>query len=1087
MELWTTPEITVHSNTVFEDGIAFSTTNRQITSDTSLNIVTNTAGSPFTWEFGANGVLSVPPSTLSGTPGVITTTDNQLYLAQSSTTTVSEMYRLTSTQLICPGDVIISAGDIIGQTINNILFNSSYIDINTNLAAFSWRFDGGAGTFISPTSGGIQMGIDGYILFQAHTGTDIDNPSIRATDTNDITLVTDFGGGNYLWVFGSDGTFTIPGDIETDETSMTITLDGPLVYTLASNMTIPGNVVVAGGNGITSSSSVEITANSNTWIFGADGTTTFPGPITSGGITSNTSILLITDADESTPGGPYTFTFGEDGNLMYNGSMILTGANRYVHATQGPLDLRGNSGMTLYPAYTGSPVNLFNFTSQGQSTREANKSGGGADPMFFVVRNTNASVGTTRIVAESSGTTPGTPGNADAFFSATRPGASWSMGVHGNVSNEFRISSASDLLTPRLSITTGGSVSIPGGITSTTSIQLITDSDSSGTPPGPFVFTFAEDGDLELPENLYVEANNGISSLGNINLEILSDSTWSFETGGTLTCPGNVDLETAGGDVLVDDQHGIQSSGNLILGTVGGTLLYEFDGNGTLMANALNVQSTVGDFNIFTGPTGSWNFDTAGDLYTPTTGGSIFIQNGALDTNVITASVGSLSTTANTDMTFTATTGTITLTSDVSTRIRTSIPHWFDFYSGDAGATGILDLPGTNRIQGIGNINFRADTANWQFGTTGRTTLPGEIFTTNTSMNLTVNTTSVYTFGANLLTPGNISMTGGNRSLTSSGGTLALNGTGSVTVGATSTTYTFGTTDLTIPSGAGISLVSGSITPGNDTSGFFRNNADIRLVTTGTSKSLTYEAAGGMTMLTDGSTEITFANKQPDTGASNTTGNRRFLTGVGTLNTNNDAFYVQGRFGGQFFSSGYHQVNNHYSICTGSALNNANTRLSINTSGSIRFWNYGAGTITANASGILTSVSDETIKDIIDEPVEPVWDIKPIKYTFKDDSGLASYKITGFRDVEGKWDDVLKEKTQSGKEPIVSNEKHVMYGFGARDVHSKLPQGAHLNPHNNLYGLDLGALLANAYVCIAELKKQVDELKSEMASIRRVG
>lgn len=113
----------------------------------------------------------------------------------------------------------------------------------------------------------------------------------------------------------------------------------------------------------------------------------------------------------------------------------------------------------------------------------------------------------------------------------------------------------------------------------------------------------------------------------------------------------------------------------------------------------------------------------------------------------------------------------------------------------------------------------------------------------------------------------------------------------------------------------------------------------------------------------------------------------------------------------------------------------------------IKFAAYGAGTATFDASGNITSVSDERLKTGIrrfKSGLKELLNLKPILYRWKKKSGLET--------------------------------EHTYAGFSAQDVQSSIPEAAGMNPDGTLTLQDR-ALMAAMVNAIQELKAEIDALK----------
>jgi len=129
-------------------------------------------------------------------------------------------------------------------------------------------------------------------------------------------------------------------------------------------------------------------------------------------------------------------------------------------------------------------------------------------------------------------------------------------------------------------------------------------------------------------------------------------------------------------------------------------------------------------------------------------------------------------------------------------------------------------------------------------------------------------------------------------------------------------------------------------------------------------------------------------------------------------------------------------------------------RMRISTTGAVRMHFYGAGTATFDASGNITSVSDERLKTAI----------KP--YT----SGLKQLLL--LKPIQYKWNE------KSGNET-----KETYAGFSAQNVKSAIPYGTGENKDGYL-SLQERAIVATLVNAVKEQQQQIEELKREIIKLQ---
>ncbi len=131
-------------------------------------------------------------------------------------------------------------------------------------------------------------------------------------------------------------------------------------------------------------------------------------------------------------------------------------------------------------------------------------------------------------------------------------------------------------------------------------------------------------------------------------------------------------------------------------------------------------------------------------------------------------------------------------------------------------------------------------------------------------------------------------------------------------------------------------------------------------------------------------------------------------------------------------------------------ISNGANRITVSAAGAIAFdTGYGAGTITSDSSGNLTSVSDETLKSVLrpfTKGLKALADIKPITYKWNKKSGL---------------------------------EMHDEYsGFSAQNVQKTIPEAVSKNNLGQL-GLQDRPILAALVNAVNELSARLDKLEGK--------
>jgi hypothetical protein len=273
----------------------------EINAANAVRIYTDYTNTNYTWEFGNNGVLTLPnggtifdsgpgggwlaiapanagigqalvlyPTQLDGNHIHLTANGNNtdLYLGtdeqyvkvdHSGTVVVGTYSTATSTSTWTFG----VNGVLTLSTASTILGNSTdpnvYIETSTTATTSTWTF-----------------GTDGVLTLPAAT------PVIKGGGTGtDVTVIATTGTNTSTWTFAADGGLTFP-DASVQTTAWTgtsVLVNG--TYTVALSTTgqlnLPGAANTESGNArIQSTNSIDILSNLSLWTFGTDGNLTFP-------------------------------------------------------------------------------------------------------------------------------------------------------------------------------------------------------------------------------------------------------------------------------------------------------------------------------------------------------------------------------------------------------------------------------------------------------------------------------------------------------------------------------------------------------------------------------------------------------------------------------------------------------------------------------------------------------------------------------------------------------------------------------------------------------------------------------------------
>lgn len=144
--------------------------------------------------------------------------------------------------------------------------------------------------------------------------------------------------------------------------------------------------------------------------------------------------------------------------------------------------------------------------------------------------------------------------------------------------------------------------------------------------------------------------------------------------------------------------------------------------------------------------------------------------------------------------------------------------------------------------------------------------------------------------------------------------------------------------------------------------------------------------------------------------------------------------------------------------------NGANTYLTLNGAGSLRFHAYGAGTLTTDASGYVTASSDETLKDVkgkFTAGLEAVRRLEPITFGWKHEA---------------------REKDDKGKAKV--GDRYTYHGWSAQNVRDAIPGAVGQNADGTLTVQDraIAAALVNS---VKDLDLSVEDLRARVAQLER--
>jgi hypothetical protein len=372
---------------------------------------------------------------------------------------------------------------------------------------------------------------------------------------------TQAGGGTFGLVIGSATTITSNGV----SWNNLLTFSGnSTTYTLADNLTVTGNIVLAGTSSITftgnilyiggnlTSTSLSTTAGTTEFIFNGTGTWSSPG---GGAIRTNLKINTIT--------GPLTISgnvYYQTGTLTYIAGTVVTTGSVLNIANTSTLDTSGIAWNTVNMSVgiqtLTSDLNCQNLTISGSSNVTINSSVGNIFILGNLSYNSNGDIlGTASINLIGTGT--------------------WNHVATGDIKNNLNINTSGTLtISGNVNYNTGTLTYTSGTVIttgSTLNIANTTNLDTNGITWNNVSFTFGTTtltSDLNCQnliincnstpqinlKNIYVSSNLQIDGTnftqGTTEIILIGNGTWSNSSNGTL----NIDLT-------------INTSGTIKLGT----------------------------------------------------------------------------------------------------------------------------------------------------------------------------------------------------------------------------------------------------------------------------------------------------------------------------------------------------------------------------------------------------------------------------------------------------------------------------------------------------------------------------------------
>ncbi len=254
---------------------------------------------------------------------------------------------------------------------------------------------------------------------------------------------------------------------------------------------------------------------------------------------------------------------------------------------------------------------------------------------------------------------------------------------------------------------------------------------------------------------------------------------------------------------------------------------------------------------------------------------------------------------------------------------------------------------------------------------------------------------------------------------------------------------------ITITAGAfgdGTALLPGITFASDPDTGIWRPGANILALSTGGSERVRIDASGNVGIgTTTVGTNLTVDIRSSDP-------NLAGFMGFSNSDQSNFIIIGSGRSGDKvsriFFSNNV--ANTGLSIVTSAVdATGLSEKMAIATDGSVRMNKYGAGAATFDASGNITSVSDERLK-LIQGPFTPglaeILQVKPIRYKYKPESGL--------------------------------DPENIYAGFSAQNVMKWIPEAVGKDLQG-WYTFNDRPVLAAAVNAISALQGQMDELRAK--------
>jgi len=584
-----------------------------------------------TWTFGANGNLTTPGNIIIDVVGdaIIESSSNVNVSAGGNTWTFGADGNLT-----IPGNIIV---DVVGDA---IIESSS--NVNVSAGGNTWTF-GADGNLTLPATTAINTEVS--VILQANdtgnlTGLElIGDSNANLYAHNNVIIYTDSNGTGNTWVFGSDGNLTFPNGTTIDDKQGNLT-KGPALNSFGSNsytgtfntldftdlnlnwvVNGPGvvNGVIQAVNatdkyvildrnsggpqfqngqsytftGPLVSIGTDITVNSNSWTFGADGNLTLPSntfavnyangtQVSIGGGGANTGNVTFSDINiigdgnlklqpDSANADAYLdifLTAGPDIHIAGNGETVILGTDNFANVA---VNVNGNVSIQAGDA-NGTHTWTFDTTGnlilaggdsviQSIANSSLDRNNANVSTMVFTPDQNYTSqslvidpTGPSHIHLRAPGANIDEPyaniflgGEESSFEVGYYNSSAPNLFIHSN-NNTWTFDTAGTLVFPRDTgpNTTDPILNIIGGANPT-----ITSTDASLAGPanlgisalttiftgftGDAIKIYPDDGEISSTANLQIWANSG----GN------TEYSWTFDTTGNLTLPlGSIVYET---------------------------------------------------------------------------------------------------------------------------------------------------------------------------------------------------------------------------------------------------------------------------------------------------------------------------------------------------------------------------------------------------------------------------------------------------------------------------------------------------------------------------------------------------------------